>query len=344
MSKQTNNNSVHFAQTHHTTPMDNKQPPKRIIRTRLLPSYGFSDYSVFLGSGKGGQGQGQFHNPYGVAFDSKHKSIVVTDHNNHRLQFFSQQDGKFLFAYGSEGTKGVQFNCPKGVCIQPATNNVIVTDSHRLHVFSVSSVSASSLEHLFSVGSAKEGGSGPSQFNNPTGICCTARGDIIVADSNNNRMQIFDCKGRHIRAFGSLGDGNNQFQYPFDVCVQEDANRMIITDCYNNRLSVWSVDGCEPILTVPAQGSPTGICNYPHTHRIVVNCAGYGSNDIKVIDTKTKNEWNVIQRFGSEGERPGQFKWPSGVCVDDRGVLFVADFGNNRVQAYGCTERSYASL
>jgi len=277
------------------------------------------------------QGRG-FDFPYGVAFDSKHKSIVVTAFGNHRLQFFSQQDGKFLFAYGSAGTKNGQFNCPKGVCIQPATSNVIVTDCNRLQVFSVSPVSASSLEHLFFVGSAKERGSGPSQFNEPRGICCTARGDIIVADCNNHRMQIFDCKGRHVRAFGSYGQANNQFQNPWDVCVQEDANRMIITDSSNNRLSVWSVDGCEPILTVPAQGYPAGICKYPHTHRIVVSCDG--SNDIKVFDTKTKNEWNVVQRFGSQGERPGQFKWPYGVCVDDRGVLFVADFANNRVQMF----------
>ena len=116
------------------------------------------------------------------------------------------------------------------------------------------------------------------------------------------------------------------------MCVQEDANRMIITDSNNNRLSVWSVDGCQPILTVPVKSSPRGICKYPHTHRIVVSCSG--SNDIKVFDCKTKNEWNVIQQFGSQGSQPGQFNNPFGVCIDDRGVLIVVDWSNYRVQLF----------
>ena len=146
-------------------------------------------------------------------------------------------------------------------------------------------------------------------------------------------MQIIDCKGRFLRAFGSEGNENSQFQNPYDVCVQEDANRMIITDYNNNRLSVWGVDGCQPILTVPVQGYPQGICKYPHTHRIVVSC-GLGASDIKVFDTKTKNEWNVIQQFGSQGSQPGQFDWPRGVCIDDRGVLLVTEYGNHRVQMF----------
>jgi len=303
-------------------------PPSRIIVKDQFPT----KPSFILGNGEEGQGQIQFNGPIGVAFDSKHKSIVITDHWNHRLNFFSCQTGQFLSAFGSFGTKNGQFNYPGGICMQPATNNVIVTDLHRLQIFSTSSSgSSSSFTHLFSVGSAKRG-SGPSQFHDPRGICCTARGDIIVADCYNDRMQIFDCKGRFLRAFGSKGKENNQFYLPCDVCVQEDANRMIITDRSNHRLSVWSVDGRQPILTVPVQSYPQGICKYPHTHRIVVSCAG--SHDIKVFDCKTKNEWNVIQRFGSQGSQPGQFKAPIGVCIDDRGVLFVADFNNHRVQMF----------
>jgi len=301
-------------------------PVPRIILEGIFPTIP----SIILGTGKQGQNQGEFDGPYGVAFDSKHKSIVVTDCWNHRLQLFSQ-DGKFLSAFGSRGTKNGQFYYPQGICFQQdGSNNVTVTDQHRLQIFSTSSGSSSFI-HLFSVGSAGQG-SEPSQFNYPRGICCTARGDIIVADCFNNRMQIFDCKGHHVRAFGSLGQRNNQFWYPYDVCVQEDANRMIITDGHNERLSVWSVDGCQPILTVPIKGKPIGICKYPRTHRIVVSCDRI--RNIKVFDSKTKNKWNVIQRFGSKGSRPGQFNDPRGVCIDDRGVLIVTDCYNHRVQMF----------
>jgi len=344
-----------------------------------------------------GQLDGGFSGPHGVAFDSKHKSIVVADCCCHQLQFFSRQDScKYLSAFRSNGTENNHFGFPTGVCFQPATNNLIVTDSHRVQVFSISSSSSSSLIHLFSVGKAEDfayfylsdaenpaKGSGPSQFNDPSGICCTARGDIIVADSGNDRMQIIDCKGRHVRAFGSQGRGSDQFQNPSDVCVQEDAgaNRMIITDSSNQRLSVWSVDGCEPILTVPVQreidhparslgsqcrpeyrspfsnhmsayaqwnvrpyepdlivtSAPQGICSYPRTHRIAVSCGvSCGRGYIDVLDCKTKNKWNVIQKVEPADDEHGYggFDAPRGVCVDDRGVLFVADSGNDRVQMF----------
>ena len=247
-----------------------------------------------------GQLDGIVYGPDGVAFDSKNKSIVTVDWISNRLKLFSQ-DGKFLSKLGSHGLQKGQLNFPRGVCIQPATHNVIVTDRDRVQVFSSPHVSSSSadsfspLASLFSVGSADKVGRGPSQFNDPRGICCTARGDIIVADSWNHRMQIIDCKGRYVRAFGRQGQKNNQFQHPSGVFVQEDANRMIIADSSNFRLCMWSVDGCEPVLAVPIEGYPRGICNYPRTHRIVVSCTG--PHDIQVLDSKTKNEWNVIQRF-----------------------------------------------
>jgi len=274
--------------------------------------------------------------PLGVAFAPSHKGIVVADSANDRLRFFSQHNGSLLYEFGSRGTKNGQFTGPVGTCIQPATNNLIVTDAYRLQAFSVACSPGSlwpSFTHLFSVGSAEQRGNAPYQFNDPKGICCTARGDIIVADSDNHRMQIFDCKGRHVRAFGSEGHQYDRFCQPVGVCVQEEANRMIITDCSNQRLSVWSVDGCKPIRTVQLKGFPVGICDYPHAHRIVASLL-YPSDDIKVFDTKTKIGWNVIQEFGSKGEQPGRFYSPYGVCIDDRGMLVVADCFNHRVQVF----------
>ena len=267
-----------------------------------------------------------------MAFDPRHKAVVVTEFCREQLRFFSQQDGKLLCSFGSYGTENGQFSRLKGICIQQGSNNVIATDCNRLQVFSTSSdVSSPGLAHLFSVGMVDKQGSEPSQFNDPRGVCCTARGDIIVADCNNYRMQILDCKGRHVRSFGNEGRGKYQFLNPFDVCVEEDVGRMIVTDFINHRLSVWSLDGSQPELIAPVKGYPQGICKHPRAHYIVISCF---PSDIQVFDTKTKNQWNVIQRFGSKGSQLGQFEDAHGMCIDDRGVLVVADYSNNRVQMF----------
>ncbi len=152
---------------------------------------------------------------------------------------------------------------------------------------------------------------------------------MIVVDCGNDRMQIFDVKGKHLHSFGSEGSDNNQFQRPYDVCVDVKTNRIFIADWNNDRLSVWSVDGSQVIHTFTVQRYPTGICIDPHTHHIVVSC--YRSHDIKVFDVKN---WELIQQFGSRGSQPGQFIDPCGVCIDDRGVLIVAEWANHRVQLF----------
>ena len=142
-------------------------------------------------------------------------------------------------------------------------------------------------------------------------------------------------KGRFIRCFGSKGDNNDQFNTPWDVCIEAGiANRLLITDRHNNRVSAWSMDGSQVIETVAVGERPTGICVDPrNTHHIVV---ALGSHEVKVFDSKikNKNEWQLIQTIGSKGKRPAQFNYPYGVCIDDRGVLAVADRWNNRVQLF----------
>ena len=38
--------------------------------------------------------------------------------------------------------------------------------------------------------------------------------------------------------------------------------------------------------------------------------------------------------FGTEGEEPGQFRFPAGVSTDPNGNVYVADTGNNRIQKF----------
>jgi len=57
-------------------------------------------------------------------------------------------------------------------------------------------------------------GAGDGQFQNPSSIKCNLRGDIIVADSDNDRIQVFDRNGKFLFKFGSNGKGSVQFINP----------------------------------------------------------------------------------------------------------------------------------
>ena len=45
-------------------------------------------------------------------------------------------------------------------------------------------------------------------------------------------------------------------------------------------------------------------------------------------------EGELVHEFGGKGVDLGRFNLPSGICVDDSGVVYVADRGNNRVQFF----------
>jgi len=50
-----------------------------------------------------------------------------------------------------------------------------------------------------------EPGTGLGQFNSPHGFCLGMNEDIVVADTLNHRIQIFDKHGNFCSAFGTPG-------------------------------------------------------------------------------------------------------------------------------------------
>jgi len=48
------------------------------------------------------------------------------------------------------------------------------------------------------------GGSGDGQFSNPYGVACNSRGDIIVVENGNNRVQVFDKAGKFLFNSGQM--------------------------------------------------------------------------------------------------------------------------------------------
>ena len=47
---------------------------------------------------------------------------------------------------------------------------------------------------------------------------------------------------------------------------------------------------------------------------------------------KFTKDGQYISGFGSKGSAEGQFEMPDGIDIDGNGDLYIADWGNNRVQ------------
>lgn len=57
---------------------------------------------------------------------------------------------------------------------------------------------------------------------------------------------------------------------------------------------------------------------------------------------KLSQTGRVLARWGRYGTRPGEFNEPAGIAVDSHGNVYVADFGNNRIQKLSSSGRVLA--
>lgn len=85
-------------------------------------------------------------------------------------------------------------------------------------------------------------GTGNGEFSGPEAIAIDSEGNILVADTGNNRYQEFNSAGEFVRKVGSAGTGNGQFKSPRGIAVDSEG-RVWVSDSGNNRLQRFSSKG-----------------------------------------------------------------------------------------------------
>ncbi|XP_057268644.1 tripartite motif-containing protein 3 [Pezoporus wallicus] len=226
-------------------------------------------------------------------------------------------------------------------------------------------------ELIFRVGSR---GREKGEFTNLQGISTSSSGRIVVADSNNQCVQVFSNEGQFRLRFGVRGRSPGQLQRPTGVTV--DMNGDIIIADYDNRwVSIFSPEGkFKTKLGAGRLMGPKGVAVDRNGHIIVVDnkaccvfifqsngklVTKFGSrgtaerqfagphfvavnnkNEIVVTDFHNHSvkvysaDGEFLFKFGSHGEGNGQFNAPTGVAVDANGNIIVADWGNSRIQVF----------
>lgn len=79
---------------------------------------------------------------------------------------------------------------------------------------------------LFQIGGR---GSEPGSFTWPRGIAVGPDNSIVVADSSNHRVQVFDSNGIFVKEFGQYGNGDGEFDCLAGVAVNR-IGQFIIAD------------------------------------------------------------------------------------------------------------------
>lgn len=135
-----------------------------------------------------------------------------------------------------------------------------------------------------------EPGSGPGQFDRPSGIISAADGTLYVSDTMNHRIQHLSPTGHVIHIWGSQGPDEGQFQSPWGVNLDPDGN-VWVADHRNHRAQKFDSNG-NFISALGSYGSEAG--KFDHPTDVAVDPDG----DIYVCDWANDR----VQVFNAAGE------------------------------------------
>ncbi|MDP6822005.1 MAG: NHL repeat-containing protein [Dehalococcoidia bacterium] len=228
-------------------------------------------------------------------------TLYVSDEGSHKIIKF-RQDGTDLGEWGEEGSGKGQLNRPSGIAFD-ADENLLVVDTlnHRVQRFTKDG------RFLSSFGSK---GSGPGEFDMPWGITVTGEGDILVADWHNDRVQRFTAGGEFIMEFGSSGSGDGEFHRPAGVEVDHHGD-IYVADRGNNRVQLFN---------------PAG----KYVDKFIGDATLSKSGEIYV----RANPAVLRNREMANTEQQKRLRGPASVRFDDRGRMYIPDFGSHRIQVY----------
>jgi DNA-binding beta-propeller fold protein YncE len=186
--------------------------------------------------------------PHGLRVD-REGHVWVTDIGFHQVMKFDAT-GKLLLSLGRKGEAGDrpdQFDRPTDVAVTPS-GDFYISDG-----YGNSRVLKFSKEGKLLKQWGKRG-TGPGEFNLPHAVCLDARGRVIVADRENNRIQVFDAEGTFLAQWKSG-------VAPFGLFLAGD--RMFVADGRAHWVAVLDADG-KVLGRWGEKGAGPGQLNLPH--------------------------------------------------------------------------------
>jgi len=177
----------------------------------------------------------KLQSPAGLAFAPDGSRFVI-DHKINRV-FKQDADGNTVATFGGSGAQNGKFNDAWGVAVDPA-GNVFVADTfnHRIQKFDPS---GNFVLAWGRAGATSEPGHGTdTQFFGPRDIAFDAQGHLLVTDTGNKRVQVFDANGNFVTQFGGAGASPGQFNEPVGLAVDAQGN-IYVADTWNKRVQVF---------------------------------------------------------------------------------------------------------
>lgn len=243
--------------------------------------------------------------------------LLVTLHNASQVLRLNEQ-GKVLGPLEEDPSAGRMFRCPLGI----ATDHdgriwVSEPQSNCIKIFDPSTFRVNSLEELTrnSIG-----------LRCPTGIYRAVNGQMLVADTQNNRILAVCRTGKIEVLFGCTGKGLGEFRHPISFCNAHANGTFWAVDLRNHRVQELRLDG-EPIREIGGVGLGMG-------HLVLPESAAVFDDGVLAV-----NQWactKALKLFSPDGKELETIQLdysPRGMLAH-QGFLLVCEGHGNHIYIY----------
>jgi len=244
-------------------------------------------------------GEGTFTIPHGITI-APDEAIYLADQGDHTIRRYTLE-GKLLMTLGVPHKPparwaGKPFNEPTHVAISKRTGHLYISDGYgnsRIHKYTPDG------RYIKSWGTS---GIDPGEFVIPHALLVDGDDNVIVADRENHRIQIFDTEGKLQHMWSNIWK-------PAGICLGPDGNLYIAelggesyyADAPNvgNRVSVYTSEGkLLARLGMPTQGEGPGQFLAPH------GIAVDSRRDIYVAEVS----WTMVARLKQDPKEMRSFQ------------------------------------
>ena len=316
--------------------------------------------TTFAGNATGGYADGTgagatFNNPQGMALDAQ-GNIYVADAFNNRIRKITPSGTVTTIAgngtAGYSGDKGnalnAQFYGPRGVAVD-VQGNVFVADfgNNVIRQINTSGI-ITTIAGNGTAGYNNGTGTDTVRFNSPADVAVDNKGNIFVADYNNNLIRKITSAGVVSTVAGTLSPGyvNGTVNTTTGAYVSFDKPLALVLDAAGN---IYVADsGNSAIREITPALVTTTVAGGPGQSTLVGYPAGIAMDALgnffitdqsgRVIElTAARVLYDLagapnVAGFADGSGTAAQFNTPQGIGVDASGNIYVADSNNNRIR------------
>lgn len=289
-----------------------------------------------------------FYDPAGLAVDG-YDYVSVADQQNNVIRNISPFDvvstlaGDGIDSLANGDGTAASFRFPAGIAIDSKGNLYVADTGNDLIRLITSSGTVSTIAGGGPIGSVNGTGAAAS-FNSPVGVAIDASGNIYVADAGNNLIReispaglVSTLAGSGAASFANGTGTSASFNFPSGVAVDASGN-VYVADLENRLIRKVTQGG---VVTTFAGGPGGASIIFKAPAGIAVDASGNvyvadeGSNLISKITqagVATTLAGSGAAGFTNALGTAASFNFPTGVAVDAKGNVYVADRGNNAIR------------